>query len=165
MIAVSGVFFLFLCGFLLEIVACFNNTLYGGRIYFVFSCRGTIAAAFQIVRQYFLFLPVRQPRSHITHLVLLPAPAPWPCVADFTRPEGLLYARKGRDTYTVSGAALCSARPTQRPNLSIAVTTPHPFTASASSQRQQRRITTELFSPAPVHRSHPFTHSAGASYI
>ena len=60
------------------------------------------------------------------------------------------------DTYTISGTALCSAWPTQRPNLSIAVTTPHPFTASASSQRQQRRITTELFSPAPVCRSHPF---------
>nr|DAM12864.1 MAG TPA: hypothetical protein [Caudoviricetes sp.] len=108
---------------------------------------------------------------------MLPAPAPWPYIADFTRPEGQLLCVSGsprakHGTHGTPFESLTQLAVQNRASI-LPYTTALPkgsryLTTSAylSMNTPQSSLcmvlyalTTELFSPAPVCRSHPFLHS------
>nr|DAK58666.1 MAG TPA: hypothetical protein [Caudoviricetes sp.] len=108
---------------------------------------------------------------------MLPAPTPWPYIADFTRPEGL-QRRPYRAIFFhrlrhCAPFGLLTQLAVQNRASILPYTTALPkgsryLTTSAYLSMDTPRsslcmvlyaLTTELFSPAPVCRSHPFLHS------
>lgn len=79
---------------------------------------------------------------------MLPAPTPWPYIADFTRPEGATTPpTMGVILFTGSRHCALFELLTQRPNHTIAATTPHPLNASALAQSVAMPVSHGTFQP------------------